>query len=70
MAPETGLLDPGIETLGREELRSLQEELLRRQIARCAAASPLYRSKLDSVGAEPSDIRTLADLAHLPVVTK
>jgi hypothetical protein len=48
----------------------LAKERLRRQIERCAASSALYRSKLEAAGAEPGDIRTLADLAQLPVVTK
>jgi phenylacetate-CoA ligase len=64
------MLEPSIEAMGRGELEALQEGLLRRQIERCAAASELYRDKLASVGAEPGDVRTLADLASLPVVTK
>jgi phenylacetate-CoA ligase len=64
------MLEPAIEALGREELRGLQEDLLRRQVERCAAASGLYREKLAAAGAEPGDIRTLADLARVPVVTK
>jgi phenylacetate-CoA ligase len=64
------MLEPALETLGRDELRALQEELLRGQIVRCAASSALYRSKLETVGAEPGDIRTLDDLARIPVVTK
>jgi phenylacetate-CoA ligase len=67
---ESLMLEPRIESMDREELRALQERLLRRQIERCAAASDLYRSKLASVGAEPRDVRTLDDLARLPVVTK
>jgi phenylacetate-CoA ligase len=64
------MLEPAVETLTRDELRTLQEELLRRQIERCAASSALYRAKLEAVGAEPGDIRTLDDLARLAVVTK
>jgi phenylacetate-CoA ligase len=64
------MLEPALETLGREDLRSLQEKLVREQIRRCAASSALYRSKLEAAGAEADDIRTLADLARLPVVTK
>jgi phenylacetate-CoA ligase len=64
------MLEPEIEAIGREELRALQERLLRRQVQRCAVSSALYRSKLESVGAEPGDVRTLDDLARLPVVTK
>jgi phenylacetate-CoA ligase len=70
MAPDRRLLEPRIETMSRDELRALQERLLRLQIERCAAASELYRSKLHSAGAEPSDVRTLDDLARVPVVTK
>jgi phenylacetate-CoA ligase len=70
MAPDGRLLEPRIEAMSRDELRALQERLLRLQIERCAAASELYRSKLHSVGAEPGDVRTLDDLARLPVVTK
>jgi phenylacetate-CoA ligase len=64
------MLEPAIEALGREKLTVLQEELLRPQIARCVASSGLYRAKLESVGAEPGDLRALDDLARLPVVTK
>ena len=70
MAPDGRLLEPRIEAMNREELRALQEQMLRLQVERCVAASELYRSKLESVGAEPGDVRTLDDLARLPVVTK
>jgi phenylacetate-CoA ligase len=62
--------DERIETLGRDELLTLQTERLRRQLKRCHAASALYRSKLESVGAEPGDLKSLKDLAGLPVTTK
>jgi len=62
--------EPELETMSREQLRALQETLLRRQVERCYAASALYRSKLEAVGAEPGDVRGLDDLARLPVVTK
>src|SRR5438093_8528047 len=64
------VLEPAIEAIPRDELRALQEERLRRQIERCAASSAFYRSKLEAAGAEPGDVRTLDDLARLPVVTK
>ena len=64
------MLEPAIEAMPRDELRALQEERLRRQIERCAASSAFYRSKLEAAGAEPGDVRTLDDLARLPVVTK
>ena len=56
--------------MSREQLRELQETLLRGQVERCYAASALYRSKLEAVGAKPADVRGLDDLARLPVVTK
>ena len=62
--------EPELETIDRDELRSRQEELLRRQVARCHERSALYRSKLAEAGAEPGDVRGLDDLARLPVVTK
>src|SRR5438093_8106518 len=64
------MLEPAVETLPRDELTALQEELLRGQIARCAAGSVFYQEKLESAGAVPEDIRTLDDLSGLPVVTK
>jgi phenylacetate-CoA ligase len=70
MAPDGRLLEPRIEAMSRDELQALQEQILRTQVERCAAASELYSSKLESVGAKPGDVRTLDDLARLPVVTK
>src|SRR5262245_6926014 len=64
------MLEPAVETMSRDELRSLQERLLRDQIERCAAGSALYASRLADAGAEPGDVRTLEDLARLPVLTK
>src|SRR5260221_11456144 len=64
------LYEPELETMSRDQLRALQETLLRRQVERCYAASALYRSKLEAVGAQPGDVRGLDDLARLPVVTK
>ena len=64
------MFEPAIEEASRDELRTLQETRLSAQIARCTASPGIYRSQLDSVGAEPEDIRSLEDLARLPVVTK
>jgi phenylacetate-CoA ligase len=64
------MLEPAIEAASRDELRTLQEARLSAQIARCAASPGIYRSRLDSVGAEPEDIRSLEDLERLPVLTK
>jgi phenylacetate-CoA ligase len=64
------LFDPAVEAMSRDELRTLQELSLRAQVKRCAEHSELFRTKLASVGAEPEEIRTLDDLARVPVVTK
>lgn len=63
------MLEPHIESMSRDLLQTLQQDLFRRQVKRCAS-SAFYRSKLESVGAEPGDVRTLEDLERLPVVTK
>lgn len=62
--------DAAIETIDRAALHALQSERLARQVARCAAASELYRAKLVEAGAEPGDIDSPERLAGLPVVTK
>jgi phenylacetate-CoA ligase len=64
------MFEPAIEAASRDELRSLQETRLSAQIARCTASPGIYRTRLDSVGAEPGDICSLEDLARLPVLTK
>ena len=61
---------PQYEALSRSELDALQEERLRSVVARCYSDSPFYRSRFDSVGLKPSDIRTLDDLSKIPFTTK
>ena len=62
--------DERVETLGRDELLALQTERLRWQVKRCYEESALYRSKLESVGAEPGDLASLQEVSGLPLVTK
>jgi phenylacetate-CoA ligase len=62
--------DERVETLGRDELLALQTERMGWQLRRCYETSSLYRSKLESVGAEPADLASLQDSTGLPVVTK
>jgi phenylacetate-coenzyme A ligase PaaK-like adenylate-forming protein len=52
------------------ELRALQAEKLRRLVTNVYAASPFYRERFDRAGVQPRDIRTPADLARLPILTK
>ena len=60
----------GIEALPEAQLRTLQLERLRWQIARCYSGSDFYRERLDKAGLRPGDIRSLEDIQRLPVLTK
>ncbi|MGH2349089.1 MAG: phenylacetate--CoA ligase family protein [bacterium] len=51
-------------------LRRLQEFRLRRLVAHAYARVPFYRRWFDDAGAHPDQIRTLDDLARLPLLTK
>ncbi len=62
--------EPEVETLGREALRALQLERLQEQLRRCHDGSPFYREKFQAAGFEPGDLRSLDDLAGLPIVYK
>ncbi|MFQ5895927.1 MAG: phenylacetate--CoA ligase family protein, partial [Nitrospinota bacterium] len=52
------------------ELAALQLDRLRRQVDRLYRGSGFYREKLRAAGFEGGDLRSLEDLARLPVVTK
>ena len=58
------------ETLEREEIEALQLERLQETVKRVYEKVPPYRKKMDEAGVKPEDIKTLADLAKLPFVTK
>ncbi len=58
------------ETLPREEIEKIQLERLQETVARVYAKVPAYRKKMEDAGVRPEDIKTLADLAKLPFVTK
>lgn len=58
------------ETMSEEALRAQESGRLADQIAYNRQSSPLLASKLDAAGAAPGDIRTVADLAHLPFMEK
>lgn len=59
-----------IETAGRDELAALQLERLRQTLAHAYAHVPHYRAAFDERGLHPDDVRDLADLAHVPFLTK
>ncbi|MGB0129979.1 phenylacetate--CoA ligase family protein [Chlorobium sp.] len=58
------------ECMEREELRKLQGERIRAMVERVYFNVPFYRRKLQDMGIEPGDIRTIDDLQKLPFTTK
>ncbi|HEV7864283.1 MAG TPA: hypothetical protein VGR20_16365 [Acidimicrobiia bacterium] len=62
--------DETAQTLPHAELRRLQEERLRLAVRRAFDLAPFYRRRLESAGIGPDDVKTLDDLARLPLVRK
>ena len=54
----------------RAELEAFQDRSVRRLIAHANARVPFYRARWRSAGIDAAEIRSVADLARLPVVTK
>jgi len=59
-----------IETLPRVGLESIQLRRLKHLVARVYRTVEPYRRKMDAIGLQPEDIKTLADLAKLPFTVK
>jgi phenylacetate-CoA ligase len=59
-----------LETASRDELRSIQDEKLAVAVRYAYECIPFYRRKLDRLGMAPGDVRTVDDLAGVPVTTK
>jgi phenylacetate-CoA ligase len=62
------ILEPELETMGRERLRSLQLERLRSLVSRMKERVPLYRERL--AGVDPAELGSLGDLRELPFTRK
>ena len=62
-------LEP-IEKASIAELRTLQLERLKRQLAHAYDNVPHYRKKFDAAGVKPKDLKALPDLARFPFTTK
>lgn len=58
------------ETLSRKEIEEIQLFRLQETVNRVWEKIPAYRKKMEDAGVKPEDIKTLADLAKLPFVTK
>ena len=59
-----------LETLPREELKSLQLRRLQDLCARLYANVPFYQRKFDEIGITPKDIKSLSDIKLLPFTEK
>ena len=69
MNPEE-YIDSEIETIRPDGLRALQEQKLAKQLDYLFARSPFYQDKLRAAGLRREHLRTLADLARVPLTTK
>lgn len=65
-----GCFDPLVETLDREALAALQLRRLQRMAGELWGRNRFVTDKWRAAGAEPGDMRSLADLARLPFTTK
>ena len=54
---ERKLWNEKIETLSRDEMRTLQLERLKKQVVYNYEHSPFYKKKFDDAGARPEDIK-------------
>ena len=61
---------PAIEQAGPQAIRQFQEERLRELVSYLQQHSPYYRQLFVAQNIQPEDVRTLADLAQLPLTTK
>ena len=61
---------PDIERMSREDMTSLQNERLVKQVSHVYRNVPYYKNKMDEKGVTPDDIKSIADLGKLPYLTK
>jgi phenylacetate-CoA ligase len=59
-----------METLPREKLEELQLIRFKERMRYVYERSPMYRRKYDRAGIKPDDIRTIADIQHVPFTVK
>ena len=58
------------ERMSHDELAALQLARLRTTLSRAYAGVPHYKESFDAAGVHPDDVRSLADLARFPFLTK
>ncbi|MDD2808270.1 phenylacetate--CoA ligase PaaK [Rhodoferax sp.] len=67
--PQPGELD-AIETASRDEISALQLQRLKWSLQHAYDNVPFHKAAFDAKGVHPSDLKTLADLARFPFMTK
>lgn len=67
---ELPIFAPSIECTSRDEIRALQLEKLKEQVAWTYNRVAWYRDRMDEQGVSPSDIQTLDDVRKLPFTDK
>ena len=68
-SPRPGDLDP-IETASRDEITALQLQRLQWSVRHTYDNVAPYRTRCEEAGVHPDDLKTLADLAKFPFMTK
>ncbi|MCA1905332.1 MAG: AMP-binding protein [Desulfarculus sp.] len=66
----SGYLRPDLETMDPQARQEYLDRRVREIVAHAHANAPAFAQKMAAVGAEPGDIRGVADLARLPVTEK
>lgn len=68
----TGFLGEGdfVDSMSEERLAEYQREALRSIVTQAYERSPFYRRKMDDAGVTPDEVRSPADLEHLPFTAK
>ena len=64
------IFEPDIECLSREQMTALQSSRLSALVRVLHERVPMYRDRLDAAGIAPNAIRTMDDLARLPLTKK
>ena len=61
---------PDPERLNRQQIRDRQEERLRGLLSEVSASNPFWRERFRQADVDPAEIRSVEDLARLPVLSK
>lgn len=62
--------NPVVERMNPEEIKEMQDRLLRQTVSYAYNYSPFYRKLYDSAGVKPDDIKGVEDITKLPFVKK